>query len=204
MAWHATGDSLVLADRHPSDPVPPKPLPGFITAICVFLMLFGCFITIYSGYLMAVDAPETIQLGSRGNIPRPVAFILGISLALSPLIIVHRERKSSGRFHATMTLTPDHIVAHNIYGRFMIPWLAILEAGVDGTGRRQRLKLQLDGPASSYRTVHAGTPLSTRVLEDVSCADVGRDVVVLQHYLSNAEQRHRIGTDESARHANSV
>ncbi|NMR29164.1 hypothetical protein [Crystallibacter degradans] len=202
--WHATGDALVLADRHPSDPAPSSRLPGVMIAICIFVVLLGGGVAIYSGYLMAIGAPETSSPGSRGNMPRPVAFVLGIGLALSSVLIVRQERQSLGKFHASMTLTPDHVVVHNIRDRFMVPWSGLQEAGLERTGRKQRLNLRLDGPASSYRTVHAGTSLSTCVLENVSCADAGRDAVVLQHYLSKADQRHRIGTDESARHANSV
>lgn len=100
----ADGGLVLLRLEDSSGPVPadpPQRIPGFIIVLCVFVGALGLFMMVMSGMdLLEGDLTSTGSSMRTGWITPPIAFVIGLGLAVSPYFIIRQER-SSGSTRST-------------------------------------------------------------------------------------------------------
>lgn len=179
--WIATHDALVLVvggdaahSRPETDPEGKAKIPGFIVIICVFVgvlgvaMMVGAATSILDGDLSSMSTSRR-----TGWITPPIAFFLGVALALSPIAIIRQERR-------TPRGTPGGVVERSVLslqveGVFIQegpsagvrPWDEVTAPALDSVPPTGRAVVQhyLDHP--EHRS-ELGTPAAQRRAESLS------------------------------------
>lgn len=193
----------MLLNRNPAAE-PPFRMPGFIIAVCVFLVLFGGAIALTAAYLWASGAPVSGGPGSRGRMPHWAAVLLGIGLACSPYFIYRQERASAARLRERITLTRTNLKFLAGPVEYAVPWNHLLGVRAAPAGKgRMELEADVREPIRMYRTGHA-VVFGARRFSGIVCEDPVGAAGVLEFYRLNPARRGDLGSRASADEANAL
>lgn len=193
MRWQHSHGALVLMQQTPvkslervpqetttagAGALPPSGgrIPGFIIVVCVLVGVLGLVVLVLAGSSMLQGDFSASGTGRSGWISPPIAFLLGLGLALAPIAIIRQER-------GTLRRGTD---AHQIHER----WESVLSLKPDGVFIQE-------GPLYGFHPWRAVTPT---VLDGLP--EPGR--AVLGHYLEHPEDRGELDSEVAVHRARSI
>ncbi|NUL48421.1 hypothetical protein F7P69_24890 [Cellulosimicrobium funkei] len=119
--WQNVSGALMLlrledySGPMPADP--PRRIPRFIIALCILVAAMGLFMMVMSGISMAEGDFTSSGSGRSRGITPPIAFAIGLGLAVSPYFIIRQERnsgstRSAESWGSVLALYPEGVALH--------------------------------------------------------------------------------------------
>lgn len=118
---NADGGLVLLRLEDFSGPAPveqPRRISRFVIALCLLVGAFGLFMMSMSGTdLLEGDFTSTGSSMRTGWITPPIAFVIGLGLAVSPYVIIRQERnsgstRSTESWGSVLGLYPGGVALH--------------------------------------------------------------------------------------------
>lgn len=107
------------AGTTPGASTSPTRTPRYIVVLCVLISAFGILMMLLSGANMLDGDFTSTGSGRRGWVTPPIAFLLGLGLALSPIGIARQERGfgrlgTIGDWYSTLVLHHEFVYVHGV------------------------------------------------------------------------------------------
>lgn len=157
-------------------------MSGPLIGVCMLVVAMGLVMVFFSGQSMLDGDFTSTGSGRRGWITPPIAFLIGLGLALSLIAIVWQERTSAltasttiEHWESILSLTSEHIDIQDV-SRMDRSWVE-----------------QVQGETPRFVDLVPWDRLDSAVLERVP----PRARPVVEHYAAHPQDRHELGTEQS-------